>query len=60
MKKTFDIVNIVIMTSLFMFLALNVWIGYEESAWKQRCKDAGGVPAKFMVCINPGAVIEVD
>jgi hypothetical protein len=31
---------------------------FEHEQWKQRCIDAGGVPAG--ACINPASVIEVD
>jgi hypothetical protein len=60
MSRAFDIVQLVITIIALMFLSLIAWSGYEEVAWQDRCKDAGGIPAKHMVCVNPAAVIEVD
>ncbi len=31
---------------------------FEHEQWKQRCEDAGGVPAG--ACINPASVIDLD
>ena len=43
----------------FFLLALMFLLIVENERWKQRCHDAGGVPAAS-VCVNPSAVIEVD
>ena len=43
----------------FFLLALMFLMIFENEKLKQRCHDAGGVPAAS-VCINPAAVIEVD
>lgn len=60
MKKTFDIVQFSILVISLMFLSLIAWSGFVEASWTDRCKDAGGVPTKHFVCVNPGAIIEVD
>ena len=60
MNKAFDVAYMVFMVLLLVFLSLEAYVGIEEALWRQRCKDAGGVPASHVVCINPGAVIEVE
>jgi hypothetical protein len=60
MSRTFDLAYILLMTALLIFLVGDAYVGYEEHAWRQRCKDAGGISASHFVCVNPGAVIEVD
>jgi len=57
--KTAKIIEIVFLVLLFMYLSLVTYFGFQVASWKERCKDAGGIPASG-VCINPGAVIEVD
>lgn len=60
MSRTFDLAYIVLMAALLIFMLGDVYISFEESAWRSRCKDAGGIAASHFVCVNPGAVIEVD
>ena len=60
MSRAFDLAYIMLMTALLIFMLGDVYISFEESAWRSRCKDAGGFPAGHFVCVNPGAVIEVD
>ena len=60
MSRTFDIAYIVLLSLMLFMLTLSAYDGFEEVAWKHRCKDAGGFPAGHHVCVNPGAVIEVD
>lgn len=60
MNKTYEIINLVFLMILFMFLCIVAYDGFEQSTWRDRCKDAGGIPASHMVCVNPGAVIEVE
>ena len=57
--KTVKIIEIVFLVLLFMYLSLVTYFGFQVASWKERCKDAGGIPASS-VCINPGAVIEVN
>jgi hypothetical protein len=44
--------------NILLFILIGLMI-VEHEKWKQRCEDAGGVPASS-VCVNPAAVIEVD
>lgn len=60
MNKTFDLAYIILITALLIFLIGDVYIEYEEHVWRQKCKDAGGISVSHFVCVNPGAVIEVD
>ena len=60
MSRAFDIAYLLLMTALLLTLLTDVYVSFEESAWRNRCKDAGGFPAGHRVCVNPGAVIEVD
>ena len=60
MSRAFDIAYIVLLSLMLFMLSLSAYDGFEEVAWKHRCKDAGGFPAGHNVCVNPGAVIEVD
>ena len=60
MSRTFDILYTILMTLLVVCLLIQAYDGFEQSAWRGRCKDAGGFPAGRSVCVNPGAVIEVD
>ena len=60
MSRAFDIAYIALMTALLFFLLADVYVSFEEAAWRDRCRDAGGIPASHVVCVNPGAVIEVD
>ena len=57
--KTFKIVELVFLIVLLMYMVLVTYVGFTEAQWKERCRDAGGIPASS-VCINPGSVIEVD
>ena len=57
--KTAKIVEIVLLVLAFMYLSLVAYFGFQVVSWKERCRDAGGIPASG-VCINPGTVIEVD
>jgi hypothetical protein len=60
MGRTFDLAYLMLMTALLIFLLGDVYISFEEAAWRDRCRDAGGIPTSHVVCINPGAVIEVN
>ena len=60
MSRAFDIAYIVLLSLMLFMLSLSAYDSFEEVSWKYRCKDAGGVPAGHHVCVNPGAVIEVD
>ena len=60
MSRMFDVAYILLMGALFVFLLADAYVSFEESAWKHRCRDAGGIPTSHCVCVNPGAVIEVD
>lgn len=60
MSKAYDIISLVFLTILFMLLCVIAYSSFVEDQWKDRCKDAGGIPASHMVCVNPGAIIEVD
>jgi hypothetical protein len=51
--KYFFFVPPILLTILMFYLIIM------DTKWKQRCEDAGGVPASS-VCVNPAAVIEVD
>ena len=42
-----------------LLLAFMFYVIVEGVKWKQRCIDAGGIPAGA-VCVNPAAIIEVD
>ena len=60
MNRTIDLLYILLMTAMFFCIAIIAYDGFEQSMWKDRCKDAGGIPASHSVCVNPGAVIEVE
>jgi hypothetical protein len=57
--RTVKIVEIVLLVVFFMYMSLVTYVGFQEASWKERCKNAGGFPAAS-VCVNPGAVIEVN
>lgn len=42
---------------LFVLIGSDI---YKTTTSMDKCKDAGGVYVKTTVCINPGAVIEVN
>jgi hypothetical protein len=58
--RTLQILDLVFYVVLFMFLSFISWNSFQEASWKDRCRDAGGVPTSNFVCVNPGSVIEVD
>jgi hypothetical protein len=60
MSRAFDIAYLLLMTALLFSLVADVYVGFKEASWRERCRDAGGVPTSHFVCVNPGAVIEVD
>ena len=59
MNRTLKIIDLVFLIVLLMYMTLVIYVGFENAQWKERCRDAGGIPASS-VCVNPGAVIEVD
>lgn len=60
MIRTIESLYLILMTTLFLCLIVIAYDAFQQSAWKDRCKIAGGIPASHYVCVNPGAVIEVD
>ena len=59
MSKLFDVLYLFVMSALLLTLLGQAYVTFEESKWRDKCKDAGGYPAGHFVCVNPGAVIEV-
>lgn len=61
MSRAFELFNIAFTLLIIVLLSLVALGGIEDSNWKKMCRDAGGIPAaKEKICINPGAVIEVN
>ena len=60
MSRAFDLAYIVLMTMMLFSLSMIAYDTFDQSAWRGRCRDAGGIPASHSVCVNPGAVIEVN
>lgn len=60
MSRTFDGLYMIMMFIMLVCLSLVAYDGFDQAAWRDRCKSAGGVPATHSVCVNPAAVIEVD
>lgn len=60
MIKAFEVVYMLLILFILLIVLFDIHTNFQEALWRQRCKDAGGVPTSRVVCINPGAVIEVD
>lgn len=57
--KSFKIIELVFLIVLLMYMTLVTYVGFTQAEFKERCRDAGGIPTSD-VCINPGSIIEVN